>query len=204
MLAAAIRHLEAKAIDGALDLFQILMATRLRNVAKRKADKERLSTLPQLEKASRTLARAAKALSRNALPAPARQKASVKPLLPREVDDKLTPPEWRSEQRSDDRKGASWSRSHSRTPSLSGWWPTAYSTDPPAPATRDGNPATPPTPRPNRSAECPLPAQLTACLQSHLLPISPASATSARCRNTSTRRSVKAWSTGSAVIRTRW
>ncbi len=62
MLAAAIRHLEAKAIDEALDLFQILMAIRLRNVAKRKADKERLSTLPQLEKASRTLARAAKAL----------------------------------------------------------------------------------------------------------------------------------------------
>ncbi|WUO50572.1 hypothetical protein OHU17_34645 [Streptomyces goshikiensis] len=62
MLTAAMRHLEAKAIDGALDLFQILMATRLWNVAKRKADKERLSTLPQLEKASRTLVRAAKAL----------------------------------------------------------------------------------------------------------------------------------------------
>ncbi|MBT1187928.1 hypothetical protein HET69_29095 [Streptomyces sp. CJ_13] len=54
--------LEGEAIDEALDLFQILMATRLRNVAERKTDKERLSTLSQLEKASRTLARAAKAL----------------------------------------------------------------------------------------------------------------------------------------------
>lgn len=65
----------------------------------------------------------------------------------------------------------------------------------------------PPTPRRNRSVGCPLPAPLTVCLQSRLLPISPASATSAtsaRRRNASTRRSVKAWSTGSAVIRTRW
>jgi hypothetical protein len=38
------------------------MATRLLNTAKRKTEKERLSTPPQLEKASRTLARAAKAL----------------------------------------------------------------------------------------------------------------------------------------------
>lgn len=51
MLTAAMRHLEAKAIDEALDLFQVLMATRLRNVAERKTEKERLSTLPQLEKA---------------------------------------------------------------------------------------------------------------------------------------------------------
>lgn len=62
MLTAVMRHLEAKAIDEALDLFQVLMATRLLNVAKRKTEKERLSTLPQLEKASRTLARAAKVL----------------------------------------------------------------------------------------------------------------------------------------------
>ncbi len=38
------------------------MATRLISTAKRATDKERLSTLPQLEKASRTLARAAKVL----------------------------------------------------------------------------------------------------------------------------------------------
>jgi TnpA family transposase len=62
MLTAVMRHLEAKAIDEALDLFQVLMATRLLNAAKRKTEKERLSTLPQLEKASRTLARAAKVL----------------------------------------------------------------------------------------------------------------------------------------------
>ena len=184
MLTAVMRHLEAKAIDEALDLFQVLMATRLLNTAKRKTEKERLSTLPQLEKASRTLARAAKVLFEElklveehgadvdvaalwaaveevvpraavlsaaatvvslvpededsveiamrtalatryatvrpflallgeskalsaatggtrvlagvrGLPALARRKVSVKPLLPREVDDKLVPPAWR-------------------------------------------------------------------------------------------------------------
>jgi TnpA family transposase len=62
MLTAVMRHLEAKAIDEALDLFQVLMATRLLSTARRATEKERLSTLPQLEKASRTLARAAKVL----------------------------------------------------------------------------------------------------------------------------------------------
>ncbi|MDH3039203.1 Tn3 family transposase, partial [Streptomyces sp. TRM75561] len=182
MLTAVMRQLEAKAIDEALDLFQVLMATRLLNTAKRKTEKERLSTLPQLEKASRVLARAAKVLfeelveeqeadldvaalwaaveevapraavmsaaatvvtlvpedensaevamraalaNRHAtvrpflallgesraldaasagkrvlagvrgLPALARRKVGVKPLLPREVDDKLVPPAWR-------------------------------------------------------------------------------------------------------------
>lgn len=59
MLTAVMRHLEAKAIDDALDLFEILMATRLISAAKRSTDKQRLSTLPQLEKASRLVARAA-------------------------------------------------------------------------------------------------------------------------------------------------
>ncbi|QZL04392.1 hypothetical protein K2224_15445 [Streptomyces sp. BHT-5-2] len=39
---------------------RLLMATRSLGTAKRKTEKERLSTLPQLETASRTLARAAK------------------------------------------------------------------------------------------------------------------------------------------------
>lgn len=56
MLTAVMRHLEAKAIDDALDLFEILMATRLISAAKRSTDKQRLSTLPQLEKASRLVA----------------------------------------------------------------------------------------------------------------------------------------------------
>nr|WP_107470292.1 hypothetical protein [Streptomyces sp. 3211] len=60
MLTTVMRHLEAKAIDEALDLFQVLMATRLLNTAK-----ERLSTLPQLEKASRVLARGRRFCSRN-------------------------------------------------------------------------------------------------------------------------------------------
>lgn len=57
-----VRNLEAQAVDDALDLFALLMATRLINPARRASDKERLAVLPQLEKASRTLARAAKVL----------------------------------------------------------------------------------------------------------------------------------------------
>jgi hypothetical protein len=62
MLIAVMRHLEAKAVDEALDLFHVLVATRLISTAKRATEKERLSTLPQLEKASRVVARAAKVL----------------------------------------------------------------------------------------------------------------------------------------------
>lgn len=60
MLTAVMRHLEAKAIDDALELFTVLMATRLISTARRKTEKERLSTLPQLEKAARELAKASK------------------------------------------------------------------------------------------------------------------------------------------------
>lgn len=57
MLTVAMRHLEARAIDDALDLSEILMATRLISTSKRATDEERLSTLPQLEKAARITAR---------------------------------------------------------------------------------------------------------------------------------------------------
>ncbi|MFI6006156.1 hypothetical protein ACIA98_38240 [Streptomyces sp. NPDC051366] len=60
MLTAVVRHPEAKAIDDALNLFEILMATRPISTAKRSTDKQRLSTLPQLEKSSRIVTRAAK------------------------------------------------------------------------------------------------------------------------------------------------
>jgi hypothetical protein len=43
MVTAVMRHLEAKAIDEALDLFAVLMATRLISTAKRATDKKRLS-----------------------------------------------------------------------------------------------------------------------------------------------------------------
>ncbi|XUK64311.1 DDE transposase (plasmid) [Plantibacter sp. RU18] len=59
MIAAVVLHLEAKATDEALDLFQVLMSARLISVARRKTDQEWLSMLPQLEKASSMLARAA-------------------------------------------------------------------------------------------------------------------------------------------------
>ncbi|OPC77682.1 Tn3 family transposase [Embleya scabrispora] len=62
MVTAVMRHLEAVAIDDALDLFAVLMATRLISPARRASDKERLAMLPHLEKAARTLAKAAKVL----------------------------------------------------------------------------------------------------------------------------------------------
>lgn len=54
------RHLEAKAIDDALDLFGIMTATRLISTAKRSTDKQLLSALPQLERAARITARVSK------------------------------------------------------------------------------------------------------------------------------------------------
>jgi hypothetical protein len=55
-LLAAARHLEASAVDDALDLFDLLMATRLIAPARRSSERERLSALPRLERASVTLA----------------------------------------------------------------------------------------------------------------------------------------------------
>jgi hypothetical protein len=62
LMTAVVRSLEAAAIDDALDLFALLMATRVISPSRRASDKERLAMLPQLEKASRTLARASKVL----------------------------------------------------------------------------------------------------------------------------------------------
>ncbi len=132
MLTAVMRHLEAKAIDEALDLFQVLMATRLLNTAKRKTEKERplsaaatvVTLVPEDENSAEIAMRAAlanryatvrpflsllgesKALDAasagkrvlagvRGLPALARRKVGVKPLLPREVDDKPVLPAWR-------------------------------------------------------------------------------------------------------------
>ncbi|MGV9775067.1 DUF4158 domain-containing protein [Streptosporangium sp. NPDC003464] len=61
MLAVA-RSLEAEAIDDALDLFALLMATRLISPARRKSTGERLAMLPKLEKASKLLSRAGRVL----------------------------------------------------------------------------------------------------------------------------------------------
>ncbi|GAA3656253.1 hypothetical protein GCM10022224_019230 [Nonomuraea antimicrobica] len=62
MVCAIVRHLEAMAIDDALDLFVLLMATKLINPARRATGKERLAMLPRLESASRTPARASRVL----------------------------------------------------------------------------------------------------------------------------------------------
>jgi len=64
LLAAVLRNLEAQAIDDALDLFAMLMASRLISASRRRSERERLATLPQLERASRTLARASRILVR--------------------------------------------------------------------------------------------------------------------------------------------
>jgi hypothetical protein len=56
-LLAMARHLDAAASDDALDLFALLMATRLISPARAASNAERLSWLPRLERASRTLAR---------------------------------------------------------------------------------------------------------------------------------------------------
>ena len=63
LLTAVVRNLEAQAVDDALDLFALLMATRLISPARRASDKERLAVLPQLEKAARVLAKASKILT---------------------------------------------------------------------------------------------------------------------------------------------
>ncbi len=62
LIAAVVRGLEAAAIDDALDLFALLMATRLISPARRATERDRLAMLPVLEKASRTLACASRVL----------------------------------------------------------------------------------------------------------------------------------------------
>jgi hypothetical protein len=62
LVTAVVRGLEAAAIDDALDLFALLMATRLISPARRATERDRLAMLPVLEKASRTLARGSRVL----------------------------------------------------------------------------------------------------------------------------------------------
>ena len=54
-LLATARNLEAAAVDDALDLFDLLMATRVINPARRATNEQRLAVLPRLEKASALL-----------------------------------------------------------------------------------------------------------------------------------------------------
>ncbi|MCQ4083913.1 Tn3 family transposase [Streptomyces sp. RB6PN25] len=55
LLTSVVRHLEASAIDDALDVFALLMQVKLLNVAKRATDKDWLAARPRLAKASRTV-----------------------------------------------------------------------------------------------------------------------------------------------------
>ncbi|MGW1641561.1 Tn3 family transposase [Streptomyces lavendulae] len=55
LLTSVVRHLEAWAIEDALDVFALLMQIKLLNVAKRATDKEWLASRPRLAKASRAV-----------------------------------------------------------------------------------------------------------------------------------------------------
>jgi TnpA family transposase len=55
LLTSVVRHLEASAIDDALDLFALLMQVKLISAAKRATDKDWLAAKPRLAKASRTV-----------------------------------------------------------------------------------------------------------------------------------------------------
>src|SRR5262249_51153362 len=56
------RHLETATVNNALDLFDVLMATRLISKARRTSTAQRLAAMPCLKRASVTLTNAAKAL----------------------------------------------------------------------------------------------------------------------------------------------
>lgn len=90
LLTAVMRNLEAAAIDDALDLFALLMATRLLSPAKRATDKERLANLPQLERASRTLKQVSGALVR-LLEEADRDQVALDPSLAWHVLEGITP-----------------------------------------------------------------------------------------------------------------
>ncbi len=61
-LVAVVGALMVSAVDDALDLFAVLMATKLIGPAVRAAAKDQMRSLPQLRRASMTLASAAKAM----------------------------------------------------------------------------------------------------------------------------------------------
>lgn len=63
-LVAAVAALEAVAVDDALDLFDLLMATKVLGPSRRAAAAERLAKMPELEKASSVLARVGQTLLR--------------------------------------------------------------------------------------------------------------------------------------------
>lgn len=61
-LVATVEALSVAAVDDALDLFDVLMASRVLGPSKRAASAARLETLPELEKASNVLARVGREL----------------------------------------------------------------------------------------------------------------------------------------------
>ncbi|GAA4233059.1 hypothetical protein GCM10023075_48480 [Streptosporangium album] len=55
LLTSVVRHLEASAIDDALDLFSVLMQVKLISAARRATDRDRIAARPRMAKASRML-----------------------------------------------------------------------------------------------------------------------------------------------------
>ena len=76
-LVAVVRHLEAIAVDDTLDLFALVMTTRLFSPARRASDEQRRAMLPRLEKASKTNSGA-----RGRTPAPSSPSCSPSPAPP--------------------------------------------------------------------------------------------------------------------------
>jgi len=87
VVTAVMRNLQAQAIDDALDLFALLMATRLISPAKRASERERLASLPNLERASRTVTRASRLLLRLLAEADAAGQSLDPPLVWTMLDD---------------------------------------------------------------------------------------------------------------------
>ena len=80
-LLATARTLRGNAIDDALDLFAVLMASKLIGPAERASVAERLRSLPQLAKASATLALAARVVLEFAEPGEAESDQILDPAL---------------------------------------------------------------------------------------------------------------------------
>ncbi|GAB3910708.1 hypothetical protein [Microbispora bryophytorum] len=63
-LLAAVVHLTSRAVDDALDLLEVLIATKLLARAERESAREKMKTLPRVERASAKLAAAVQASSK--------------------------------------------------------------------------------------------------------------------------------------------
>ena len=110
-LLATVRTLQVAAVDDALDLFAVLMATPLIGPAERASTKDQLRSLPALRKASATLAITARMLldlASGAGDGPAVLDAGAWSQLRAPCPESAWPPRWP--------RSRGWSRAPTRTP----------------------------------------------------------------------------------------